>query len=463
MESITSESNSTLTMLLKLFSLNFAFAAGSNPFEYYQGSVEKLNKTSFYRGSEFFHRLLVSASQYFLSGIQTINTREELLSDIDSKIDRSDLSTIPSDCVTDNMKTFLELVSQIDRFFQKRYGYPYTESFDWEMNPTEFASNWFEFYTHHMSDQKNAKKLKTLMQEFANKKNISLDMAEFSITSAAMTFDYLFQRVKQNNPQDFSVEDASAIYSLTQEQKHRMLLEHLQKQSVNIACFQEANEIESNLLEEFGYIQFITNEMERTSILIQNMLSESSVIVDLSRYHSYENLQKSKLTQTMLALRVVYQGRVIYILSVHLASKNRKKANADVAQGQEPNLKNHQDQLVILTEFMKEIKENEREADIIVGMDANHKLPEEQIEHIKNNTYVSFLNFDITVFKMRTWMQPQHDKANKIKKEGIDTIGSTLNVIDYHTETLGLSSEDELIPSLNHPSDHKATVATFRF
>lgn len=186
---------------------------------------------------------------------------------------------------------------------------------------------------------------------------------------------------------------------------------------------------------------------ELTGILLKNELQG----VPLSSFYS-----KTALHETFFGYVV---GNTVFV-SVHLNSKNRKKAgmiNVDGVETQNP--KNYEDQKTELDEFLVKLKL--QGFNVVCGMDANHAVDYSSLDF---NAFPNKQSPVYTTSKMRGDIQAQYGKRRDWAKECRDAIVSTGGMENTQVRDLEgnlVDGEDvPTLPSMGHSFDHLLVVAT---
>lgn len=239
---------------------------------------------------------------------------------------------------------------------------------------------------------------------------------------------------------------------VSNEERVRLIEEMLRKKDLDVLFLQE--------MFEFPYVpegyQLVkkTAGGESTGMLLKtNLVGEE-----------YNDIVKSdsKLDETMFG----YVVDDLVFVSVHLNSKNRKKAGTVSSgvldeKGEEilvQNRKNYEDQKEELDMLFSRMRENGLK--IICGMDANHAVCYDGVIAYVYSAYPNSENVVYTTSKMRSDIQCQYGKRREWVKECRDTIVTTgfhvnnSNRVEDLEGTVVDGENAPTIPSKKHPFDH---------
>lgn len=323
-----------------------------------------------------------------------------------------------------------------------------------EMDEETFAKLWdYEWLTTIVNSSKFQKillKEYNKMYQIENPTETQLREFSESIQSHVRVFDWLgYCAIRQAGVTNLQ-ELHGRLVSLPD--KTRMLHELVQSKNLDVLFLQEMFDIRT-VPEGYQLLQLPLKEgySERTGILLRN------------DFHAMELPSFTSPT----ALHETFYGCVVenvIFVSVHLSSKNRKKAGMIASTDAEGNSiiitnpKNYEDQKLELDWLFSEFYRLGYR--VVCGMDANHAV-EVNLTYLQaypNKYYPVY-----TTSKMRLDMQAQYGKRRQWAKECRDSIVVTGSIVESVVQSLDgkiVNGENTpCCPSREHPFDHLLVMA----
>lgn len=395
-----------------------------------------------------------------------------------------DYQTLISDSKYVPFKTLLELVSCLDRNWQCRYGHVYTGC-DHLNDFDEFSTEWDNAWNNLAESDRQ--KIITVVDE-KNTKQPNVGYTISNVLLAGTIFDFVASYLTSTAYPELGQEMRDLTEAVSN-RKVEALVEFQSDTNPDILFLQESpktNEL-NRVFPEGKFLNFVKeSKVENNAIVFnKNFLSKTKQLTEITEKYHYSDeaistyqkvltafsnyfdqtdqidkpilmITTELIKQCVIVVSEFTNDDVGIFISAHFASKNRKKAGS---------VKNHEDQNIALKNMLETVRNFVNGSDtnmfdnnvcVIFGIDANHHMTENYIENVMT------IAPKVTVYKARTAMQPQPTKANEIKQEGIDIVGSTNNikysvedvkVITFKTEN---DSPMKLTPNKNHPFDHLA-------